>query len=195
MAIINFNNLPDSLEPVAVSMLGTAVYDNIVFPAGKWITLEGAEIEYEEVRLDSVIMTVERSKNIIESHIAGKSGTVKEYFSTNDYTVTLSAIIAPELYNPAEIAQIAVSKFPAVKAFGSTFGVSPSKEPYDALGRVKAIDDVEESVPIESKFLNNVFGIRNVVIRSMKASHEAGDSFPISMVLVEDKTPDLGAFG
>src|SRR3990167_7460356 len=82
--------------PVAQSILGTPVYDNIVFQGGKYKTLEGDEITYaggpnsENFRIDNVLMTLSQSKNIVTTALQGRDGTIKEFMSNGDYVINIA---------------------------------------------------------------------------------------------------------
>lgn len=52
------------------------------------VTVSGSEIV-----LDTVLVDVRRSKNIIETTINGMDGTVKEYISNGDYQIQISGAI------------------------------------------------------------------------------------------------------
>lgn len=79
------------------SMLGTEVFTNLTFKAGSFIPLGGGvPIAYEKLRLDTVLMTVSQTKNIIRTPIQGKSGTIKEYVADGDFEIDVSGIIVSE---------------------------------------------------------------------------------------------------
>lgn len=85
-----------SQESGKTSFLGTPVISNLEIPSGTYTNLKGVEIDFEGLRLDTVLFTVEQTKNIVKTPIIGKNGTVKEYISDSDYVITGSAIIIGE---------------------------------------------------------------------------------------------------
>ncbi|MEK0369737.1 MAG: DUF6046 domain-containing protein [Nitrosopumilus sp.] len=153
MAIINIKNqIPKSFEDISfeesigVSQLGTLLFDDITFPAGSYKTLEGIVVEYEKLQLQSVLMIVGQTKNIVKTQISGRNGTVKEYNNDGDYEIALQANIN-ELENvfPAEQIQAFVE-----------------------------IKKVPQEIPILSKILNSFFEIDNVVIEEFSLNPQTG---------------------
>ena len=68
---------------VLVSELGTPVFDTL--------TLEIPEGGSVQTYL--YVASVSQSKNIVKTPLAGRNGTIKEYMSDGDYTITLSGTI------------------------------------------------------------------------------------------------------
>jgi hypothetical protein len=79
-----------------ISFLGTPVVSNLEIPSGTYTNLKGVDVDFEGLRIDTVLFTVSQTKNIIKTPIMGKNGTVKEYISDGDYVITGSAIIIGE---------------------------------------------------------------------------------------------------
>lgn len=168
MALINIKNqIPKSFddisfeESIGVSQLGTLLFDDITFPAGSYKTLEGVIVEYEKLQLQSVLMIVGQSKNIVKTQISGRNGTVKEYNNDGDYQIALQANIN-ELENvfPAE----------QIQAF-------------------QEIKKVPESIPILSKILNSFFEIDNVVIEDFSLNPQTGKGNVIIDIKLESDLP------
>lgn len=195
MAIVFIDRIADSLEPVGISQLGTAVYDNIVFPAGQYVDLQDNVQVYNEVALDAVTLRVNRTKEIIVSRIAGREGNVKEYVTTNDYEITINAIIAPPLYTTDQLAQLSVNFIPGVQEARSALQLVPPNEPTDAMNNIALLEAVPDRLEIRSKFLQNYFAINFVVIESMTIERLAADSYTLRIQCFSDIIPDLGDFG
>lgn len=195
MATINVNDIADSFEPVGISQLGTAVYDNITFPAGQYVDLDGNVQVYNEVVMDAVTVNVNRSKEIVVSHVAGRNGTVKEYVTTNDYEIRINAIIAPDLYTREQLQQIAVGFIPGVQETGSALALIPPNEPVQAINDLALLEAVPDRLEIRSKFLQNNFDINFVVIESMDIARFAADSYTVRLQCFSDFEVDLGDFG
>lgn len=195
MAIINFNNIADSFRPVGVSALGTAVFDNVVFPAGQYVDLDGNTQVYNEVVLDAVTLNVTRTKEIIVSKVAGRDGTVKEYVTTNDYEIGINAVIAPPLYTEAQLAQISLGFVPGVQEAGSGFGIVAPNEPVAEINNLALLEAVPDRVEIRSKFLQNQFDINFVVIDMMSLERLGADSYALRIQCLSDFEVDLGDFG
>ena len=80
--------------PVKTSMLGTEVFTNLTFQSGSYLPLDGGlPISYAGLTIDSVLMVVSQTKNIITTQIQGKSGTFKEYVSENDFQIEVSGLL------------------------------------------------------------------------------------------------------
>jgi len=118
--------------------LGTPVIDNLIFPAGKYKTLQGEIIEYEKLVIDNALLTVNRTKNIVESNINGRNGTVKEFINADDFTISMSG------------------------SFTSVFGSIP----IEMFQKFALIEQSPEALKVESKFLNTLFNIDKVVLTS-----------------------------
>ena len=132
----------DGKSPVATSFLGTPVFSNIDFIEGSYRNLEGDQVNYLQggtpgLTVDTVLMTVSQSRNIVTTPIQGRNGTVKEYISDGDYDVTIrGAIVHP----------------------------SPNVYPEeDVLKLVEALR-VQDNIEVASRYLNDVFGITNLVV-------------------------------
>ncbi|GAB3194717.1 hypothetical protein ABID22_000130 [Pontibacter aydingkolensis] len=66
----------------------------------KW---EKVTVPGDEILLDTVLVEISSSKNIVQTAINGMHGTVKEYISNGDYEVTISgAIVSKGKGFPAE---------------------------------------------------------------------------------------------
>ena len=75
---------------VATTYLGTPVYSNLIFEANPDTP------ENEAITLNSVIMAVSKTKNIVQTAIQGRVGTVKEYISEGDYSIGVRGKIVGE---------------------------------------------------------------------------------------------------
>ena len=82
---------PDS--PLYNSVLGTPVYTNLEFQAGSWQDNQGNTHTWDALTLDTVLITVEKIKNIISTSIQGRDGTIKEYIGDGDYVITVNGMI------------------------------------------------------------------------------------------------------
>lgn len=185
---IYVNDIKDSLTPVGISQLGTLVYDNITFPAEK----NGA---YPEIRLDAVTMSVNRPKKIVFSSISGKSGTIKEYTGSDDYHINVSAIVGPVTYSVSQAAGIAAGLIPGVSTIAGAIGASPNLENTEILESLNKLDDFNQRVAIQCKYLQNIFDINYVIIDDISYVKSGADSWTVRMKLLSDKEIDLGRFG
>jgi len=131
----------------AVSYLGSTIFNEVKILRGSYTNLEGEQIDYSEVVLDTCLVTVSQNKTIIKTPIQGRNGTVKEYISDGDYAVTIRGLIASE----------------SSKAY-------PEKEVKNLVDACK----VQQEVEIVSTFLNKVFGINDLVIESYSLPQTEG---------------------
>lgn len=82
-------------ETYGTSYLGAPIYSNLQIDGNTYIDMQtGKQISFEAVNFDSVLLTIEQSKEIIETKISGADyGAVLEYSGLNNYTVTATIII------------------------------------------------------------------------------------------------------
>jgi hypothetical protein len=140
-------------EPDFVSMLGTPVYSNFVLlPAG--------DIQ-DALRIDTVIMTVDQTKNIVKTPIQGRNGTVKEYISDGDFMVSIQGVL--------------ISPYPLVFP----------KEDIDLFVKYCKLN---EQLPVASFFLE-LFGITDIVIEHYKVGEKLGsrNEVPFQIDALSDK--------
>lgn len=82
------------IDPVLYkSALGTPVYTNLQFTGKNYEDQYGRPKQFPTLVFDTVIMTVNQSKNIVTTAIQGRDGTVKEYIGMGDYVITINGII------------------------------------------------------------------------------------------------------
>lgn len=78
-----------------ISKLGTVVYSNLIFNAGK--VIEGIVVipgsEWQDFRCDDILFSISQSKKIITTEIQGRDGTVKEYIGLDDYQIQMTGRI------------------------------------------------------------------------------------------------------
>ena len=134
-------------DPVATSYLGTPGFSNIDFIEGSYKNLEGETIEYETLTVNTVLFSVNQSKNVVRTPIQGRNGTVKEYISDGDFDVSIRGLI-----------------------------VSPNANEYPKNDVLKLVEilKVQDNLEIASRFLNDRFGITNLVIMSYSLPENEG---------------------
>lgn len=128
------------------SFLGTPVWSNLVIPAGTYETLEGDVIDFEGITIDSVLLAVSQSKNIVKTPTVGKNGTVKEYISDGDYMISIGGVLV-----------------------GERIDVYPEQEFANLVELLKA----PVSIKVESEFLA-FFGITEIAIESYDTPQTKG---------------------
>lgn len=156
-------------ESIAVSLLNTPVIDNLVFQSGSYLDLEGNEIEYDSLRIDAVLIEVNQVKNVIETPIQGRDTTVKEWISDGDYQINIRGIIN----NDTKLNQ----------------KIYPLNIVQDLIALCKA----QRSLVVTSTFLNEVFEINDIVIKSYNVPQVEGmrNQQPFSINAVSDVPIDL----
>lgn len=137
----------DKVAPVGTSYLGTPVFSNLDVEPGSYKNLEGEQIDFEGIRVDTVLFDVSQQKNIIKTDIQGRNGSVKEYISDGDFAVTIrGAIVNPE---------------------GAVY-------PEEDVLKLVEICKVQKSIQVNSRFLNDVFDIFDLVIESYSFPQSEG---------------------
>lgn len=135
-ALVRRKITPVSGDPedniLATSYLGNPVYSNLIFDANS------STPENEDLIINTVIMTVSQSKNIVKTQLSGRDGTVKEYINMGDYVVDIRGLL--------------VSQFPKVK-------------PRNEHTALKNLCEVNESLSVSSEFLR-IFEITDIVVES-----------------------------
>ena len=153
----------ESMAPIGVSILGTPVYDDITFPAGAYINNEGETIDYPELKLQTVQITVNEEKNIIETPVSGRKGTIDEFVNEGDYRITITAKLT-ELFNVM---------------------------PYDQLEAWRRIKESPEAIKIISKLLNNIFDVYDVLIRNFSMNNIPGSINEVDLSIEMKSTVDF----
>jgi len=118
------------VEKIADSYLGTPVFDNLLL---------------DNLRIDTVLLDISQSKNIVKTAIQGLNGTVKEYIADGDYQIKIRGIIVSEddSYPQADVNTL----------------IEICKRP--------------ESIPVTANFFN-LFGIDEIVIEDYSFPQEEG---------------------
>lgn len=150
---------PTSLNLEISSYLGTPVFSSIILapvPAGTRggaLTLEDVSAGlYNEknsffdvneravpVEIQTALFDVSMSRNIIKTPVQGFNGTIKEYVSDGDYSISINGIITNE---------------------------QPDRYPEGQVSRLNRICRLQQEVGVISPLLNIVFGITHLVIES-----------------------------
>lgn len=73
--------------------LGNKVFSNLEVQKDSY-TLNGKRIQFPNLIFDTCLFTVTQQKNIVETAIQGRSGTVKEFIGNGDYLISIRGVIA-----------------------------------------------------------------------------------------------------
>lgn len=152
--------------PIGTSYLGTPVYARLEFSKegienqiGTPSTLDGRE-GARNLILETVLITVSQSKNIIKTAIQGRNGTIKEYIGEGDYRISIiGSIVSPEaLVYPREDVDLLIRYCKVNQEFG-----------------------------VICDFLS-LFGIENIVIEDYTVSEKLGsrNEVPFEIVAMSD---------
>lgn len=140
----NYQSMPPVVQrdtPIRISQLGTPVMSDLSFGQ---VTIDGIRLPVFNP-IDTVVFTIQQSKNIVKTAIQGRSGTIKEYIGNGDYQINIKGVICGDN------------------------GVYP----YDDVANLQQYMDAPASLPIVSQFLQQ-FGIYEVVIESFTLGQREG---------------------
>ena len=151
-------------EAIKTSVLGTPIFSNLEIPAGSFVDLDGNAIAFQGLTLDTVLFRVTQSKNIVTTAVQGRNGTVKEYVSDGDFSITIDGMIVSEDQNT----------YPEVE-----------------VTKLLEIVRVPEQVRIISEFLD-FFDISDVVIEGYDIPQQRGfrNMQPFSLRMISDEAID-----
>lgn len=150
MALIPFIIGDESDEVLATSYLGTPFFSTLIFDETK--ILDDPDVKAEEaetidrLELGTVLMTINKSKNIVKTEVQGRVGTVKEYISDGDYTIRVQG----QLTTP-----------------------SRSKAPVELATQLNRFLSLGQSLEVAGKFLE-IFDIETIVIISYSIAEKEG---------------------
>ncbi len=133
-------------EPLKTSLLGTPIYTNLEIPAGNFKDLDGNVVEFEGITIDTVIMTISASKNVITTAVAGRPGTVKEFASDGDFAISID---------------------------GKLFGEQQNVYPQEEVTNLIEVCRVPETLKVISEFLD-FFDIQEIVITDYELAQLRG---------------------
>jgi hypothetical protein len=74
------------------SKLSTPIFTNLEI-VGTSYTKDGVLYAFQTVILETVLMTVSQTKNIVTTAVQGRNGSVKEYISDGDYTINIKGLL------------------------------------------------------------------------------------------------------
>tara|TARA_R110000796_G_scaffold74629_8_gene167823 strand:- start:2817 stop:3452 length:636 start_codon:yes stop_codon:yes gene_type:complete len=162
--------------PPKYSYLGTPVYSNLEFPPGQYKDNEGRVINFEGIRLDSVLFDVSIEKNIIRTAINGRDGTVKQFISMGDYAINVQGVI--------------IGQSDANNAGFEVSGTNLIPE-----GEIRKFNDIikcPQEIEVVSEFLD-FFDVSTVVIEGAGFSQREGfrDSVYFSAGMLSDAPIEL----
>lgn len=169
MAIIPFIQQEPRDEVLARTYLETDVFSSLIFEettdrSDPNVPEDEAD-RLPELELQTVIMRVSKSKNIIQTEVTNRPGTVKEYINDGDYTISVNGQITTEQRTVA----------PQETAF--------SLDSFLSLG---------QTLEVSSTFLL-VFGITNVVVVDYSIAERQGarNTYDFTINMMSDEPIEL----
>lgn len=91
---------------IKASMFGLPVWDIVTLVANPYTTNDGTVITTKsQLQLQIALCEVSNIRNIVKTTIAGRNGTIKEYMSDGDYSVSIKGSLCSEYSNmpPTEL--------------------------------------------------------------------------------------------
>lgn len=140
------------------SYLGTPVFSNLEIPAGRYETDKGDVIEFEGIRLDTVLFDITLEKNIVRTPINGLNGTVKQFISDGDYQIGVQGIITGGSTQTES---------------GGFHSYMSLHVPEEEIRKINAILKVPQEIEVISEFLD-FFDISTVVIQGGGIAQKEG---------------------
>jgi hypothetical protein len=154
-----------------VSRIGTPVFCWLEIEAGQYTDSDGNTVQYDGftradgTQINVVLFNVSQTKNIVETTIQGRNGTVKEYVSDGDYQVSIYGVFVAKTTNSY-----------------------PEKE----MQKLVAITKSNRAIKVNSWYLRQ-FGIYNLVIKEPNFAQNAAqfNSQPWQLTCVSDQPVEL----
>lgn len=127
--------------------LGFPVFSNLVIKADQYIDDVGNVIaSFTEIRIDAVIMEVNRSNKVVITEIPGRNRDIIERIASNS---------------------------PRIKIYGTIFSDTPGVYPIDAVSNLARALDSNKALVIDSWYLQ-MMGIYNLVVLKSAIKQEIG---------------------
>lgn len=162
-------NQLDNRDPeLYKSALGTPVVIDLLFQSVTYTDfIRNRKVTTDELRLQTVLCAVSRASIIIKTQIQGRSGTVKEYISKDDYSISINGIIVGEN-----------GQYPEAEALA-----------------LQRIAEAPVPIPIVSRFLN-ALEIYNVVVEDYSMPQTAGgiSKQDFTIMAISDEPLELQIF-
>ncbi len=87
-------------------VLGLPVYGEVVLEAGSYVDPDGNTVSFGRLEIDTIIIVVNQTKNIVKTQISGRNGTIKEYINDGDYEIQMAGILSSGINNVEPSSQI-----------------------------------------------------------------------------------------
>lgn len=80
-------------SPLYTGDLGQPVWADFHIEAGNYIDPQGNEKSYPELIIPTVLLTLQQTKNIIETDVQGLDDTIKEYISEGSWMINVKGVL------------------------------------------------------------------------------------------------------
>ena len=173
----NIDDVPDEVSP-----LGTLVYDSVTLGSttdkskNNYLNNLGKKESYEPLKFIEVLLDVSMIKNVVSTPIQGKDGIIKQYISEGDYSILISGKISGQYSQ-------------STNNWKSVRDVSTNYFPETELKTLIAICKVGYHIPVKSTYLNEICGIKYIVINDYKLPQAEGsrNNQSFEIICVSDK--------
>lgn len=133
-------------------------------------TLTSLAFNYKGKKIDlqECIITVNQEKNIVTTPMEGRDGTIKEYISDGDFTISVDAAVCSYIINQKDD-----SDFQTSHAY-----------PLEQLEKLIIFLKIKDTLEVQSDFLA-LYGIKNIVVKSygmVQETHSNRQAFNIQML-------------
>lgn len=135
-----------------------------------WLTTLKIKGDAGAFEFSEIIITITQERNIVTTPLQGRDGTIKEYISDGDYTITLDAAILP--LNGVE------------QDDESTFAIAENHYPDEEVKKLHRLLLEKKALEVQSDFLT-LFGISSAVVKSyslQQETHSNRQSLQIQML-------------
>lgn len=129
------------------SKLGTAIFSDLALGDNQGNIYDASgNIVATNTPIDTALFSVNQTKNVVRTNINGRDGTIKEYIGLGDYVINIKGVIC------------------------GANGVYP----VDEVNSLTEFLRYDQSIPIKSKFLNEVFDIYEIVVLDYDVNQDEG---------------------
>lgn len=159
-------------ETTYKSYLGTPVWSPIEFLRTSGTSLDNSQNVGEAdgnseviLRIDTALITVSQTRNIVKTPIAGRPGTVKEYISDGDFIIDIKGAI--------------ISKYPLVY-------------PREEVRLLIELLGLPKQIPVASEFLQ-LFDIDSIVVEQYDIAEKLGsrNEVPFQIQALSDLAEEI----
>ncbi len=162
---------------------GSPEFNEISDIEGKpWLTTLGLEYEDKTFEFIECIVTINQEKNIVTTALQGRDGTIKEYISDGDYSITVDAAIN----NYQEVSISATPYSMPIEFTNSSF-----EYPLEKLKELQNFLKTPDALNIQCDLLE-VFKVRSVVVKSFNLQQEThSNRQSIQIQLLSDESYEI----